>query len=73
MNLWISAKTNKVLGSPNPVRLAPLADPGFNSNGRLNVAGELVHLPDKPAAVQASLVCHRSFLAASRAGRDLFL
>lgn len=31
----ISAATNTVLGSPNPIVLGPLANTGFNSNGRL--------------------------------------
>lgn len=31
----ISAATNSVLGAPNPIRLAPLANAGFNSNGKL--------------------------------------
>src|SRR5262249_12133209 len=31
----ISAATNTVLGAPNPIRLEPLANAGFNSNGQL--------------------------------------
>jgi len=31
----ISAATNTVIGAPNPVTLGPIANAGFNSNGRL--------------------------------------
>ena len=31
----IAAATNSVLGSPNPIVLSPLANAGFNSNGKL--------------------------------------
>lgn len=38
----ISAATNTVLGSPNPIVLNPMAVTGFNSNGRLAPASTLV-------------------------------
>jgi len=31
----VSAATNALLGSPNPITLGPIADTGFNANGRL--------------------------------------
>ena len=31
----ISAATNTVLGAPNPIRLSPIANTGFNANGQL--------------------------------------
>ncbi len=42
----ISAETFAPLGAPNPIVLAPLADAGFNSNGRLAPApGQVVNVP----------------------------
>ncbi|MDB6174148.1 MAG: hypothetical protein JWL59_3459 [Chthoniobacteraceae bacterium] len=38
----ISLATNAVVGAPNPVVLGPLANAGFNSNGRLAPANGLV-------------------------------
>src|SRR5262245_8184584 len=62
----ISAATNTVVPAPNPIRLEPLANTGFNSNGRLSPGpGQVPAIPStNPQTFTATTAAFPNQLAA---------